>query len=1107
MRKLDDPLLQERLNYAYLEIGDVTKMKIVNKLLDPKFEDSDKFIEHLIQFMRNPKNFWFTCKYLLNIDLLPYQLTILQKMWVKPFPMLIASRGAAKCITKDSICITNKGLLDITEIIGPTPRSMERIYLNDNAYGENGFNKIEYGWYNGKTKNTKITTNFGFSLEGTGDHPVRILKDGKIEWSHLEDIKIGDYTIILRDKIDLPNNHPEITEDIAWWLGATTGDGQVSDPHSINFTNTDPDIINKWISVGKKILNKEHCGKTGITYRFSTVQGSKLVNEHFELNYKKSHDKAIPRKIRESGSKNIAAFLRGLFDTDGCVTNRGAVEYCSVSEKMIDQVHSALLTFGIISKKRSFYSSCNGKKFLAYKITITNINNIKLYDKYIGFDCGYKNIKLKNVLNKKSNPNKDIIPKQLITDKLLSLVKQARDRGFIASNTHSYSYVRGLLSSYRINKYEISYDTLNKILNILSEHSDIKEYQQCKDIYNKNYYYDRVVKIEESENDTYDVHIPNDHSFVSNGFISHNTTLLTIYAALRMILDQGITIVVVGAAFRQSLILFENLKTIYDNSPVLQDICGGGKKGMPKKELHMASWQCGSSKIKFLPIGNGETIRGQRAQIVLADEFSSIDPLVFELVVKGFAAVNAKGVVENVRHAYKIKLMEEMGYQTHDPAVLGNRTSRIQTNTSLGVNQVILAGTASYQFNHFYRYYKMYKDIIMSGGDFGQMKSDSPGLVMGDGIRSEDYCVIRLPVDLLPDNMMDKGVLAQSKAMMNQSLYFQEYGCVFPSDSDGFYPASILHKATCPIKTMDGDVLDFKVSLSLKSSNVECVMGIDPASEKDNFAINIIQYEPVRKIIYQWSTNRKKFQDLKENGKIPADINDYNTYCIKHIRQLLRNFSIVLIVMDAGGGGTSVREGLKDPSKLEDGDQLIYDMDDEQMANQPGSHMLKMINFADYEFRRGAHHGLLHDFENLKLLFPKFDTLVLASGTYNPDGESELEDAYLEIEELKAETTLVKREVTQLGQERWVVPELKVSGSDELTKKLKKDRFSSLLLANWGCRMIDEERFGTINYTGVSGVAKRGKNTSLDKPMYRGSGMKKAKMGKSGLFGSSINRH
>lgn len=50
----------------------------------------------LLRVIRDPKNFYFTCKYILNIELLPFQNTILQELWYRPFPMLLGSRGISK---------------------------------------------------------------------------------------------------------------------------------------------------------------------------------------------------------------------------------------------------------------------------------------------------------------------------------------------------------------------------------------------------------------------------------------------------------------------------------------------------------------------------------------------------------------------------------------------------------------------------------------------------------------------------------------------------------------------------------------------------------------------------------------------------------------------------------------------------------------------------------------------------------------------------------------------------------------------------------------------------------------------------------------------------
>ena len=47
--------------------------------------------------------------------------------------------------------------------------------------------------------------------------------------------------------------------------------------------------------------------------------------------------------------------------------------------------------------------------------------------------------------------------------------------------------------------------------------------------------------------------------------------MLSLYSMLRALLLPGRKVVVVGAAFRQSKVLFEYMETIWNNSPILRD--------------------------------------------------------------------------------------------------------------------------------------------------------------------------------------------------------------------------------------------------------------------------------------------------------------------------------------------------------------------------------------------------------------------------------------------------------------------------------------------------------------------------------------------------------
>jgi hypothetical protein len=65
-----------------------------------------------------------------------------------------------------------------------------------------------------------------------------------------------------------------------------------------------------------------------------------------------------------------------------------------------------------------------------------------------------------------------------------------------------------------------------------------------------------------------------------------------------------------------------------------------------------------------------------------------------------------------------------------------------------------------------------------------------------------------------------------------------------------------------------------------------------------------------------------------------------------------------------------------------------------------------------------------------------------------------LEDCVMEIEELKNELSLIVISQTGNGRERWDTPDTR-SGKKN---KLRKDRYSALIMANWSARGLNIQR-------------------------------------------------
>ncbi len=84
------------------------------------------------------------------------------------------------------------------------------------------------------------------------------------------------------------------------------------------------------------------------------------------------------------------------------------------------------------------------------------------------------------------------------------------------------------------------------------------------------------------------------------------------------------------------------------------------------------------SRVTCLPLGDGQKIRGQRANDIISDEFASIPRDIFETVVAGFAAVSSDPI-ENVKKIAAKRKAEELGLDIEQESkdIIKKRDNRI----------------------------------------------------------------------------------------------------------------------------------------------------------------------------------------------------------------------------------------------------------------------------------------------------------------------------------------------------------------------------------------------------------------------------------------------
>lgn len=544
---------------------------------------------------------------------------------------------------------------------------------------------------------------------------------------------------------------------------------------------------------------------------------------------------------------------------------------------------------------------------------------------------------------------------------------------------------------------------------------------------------------------------------------------LAVYCMLRALLLPGRKIVVAGASFRQSKLIYEYCSQIWNNAPLLRDAISSypGHQG-PKGGTDSVYMYLGDSKVTFIPIGLGETIRGLRANDVVTDEFKSLNQEIFENVIAGFASVES-----SPQEKVSLRLEEDFN------KIAGIETISRKDNLNIS-NQIVISGTAYYYFNHFAQYWDKWHKIISSKGDPKKLEELFPDGTE-EGFDWRDYSIIRLPYTILPKSYMDSGNIARSKATLNNSLFTMEFSTVFSKDSDGFFKATLIESCVASenncIEKEDG-LVNFFPRLSGEHDK-RYYMGVDTASQVDNFAIVIIEaHKDHRRIVYCWTTNTKEFKRGKKTGEISET--DFFRYCSGKIRNLMTKFQIDTIAIDSQGGGRTIYETLHDKNSLKPGEQMLWEKIEpgkiKETDSEEGLHIIEMVNFRKQDYTITANHGLKKDFEDKICLFPEYNPAILASYS-NLGGKfaEEMEDCIENIEELKRELTLIVVTSTATGNERFDTPEQKTAGVSEKSRN-KKDRYSALIMANMSAR-IDYHKENDYSASSMEQIA----NNSLEK--------------------------
>jgi chromosome segregation protein len=305
------------------------------------------------------------------------------------------------------------------------------------------------------------------------------------------------------------------------FFGYILAEGRVTESSQIWFTNGDIEIVKDYIFLVKKLFNKTPLVREYKPNCWDVVIYSeplkKMLNK-LGMASNTSGKYIADFFLKHSSNQEIAELLNGLYCGDGYVS-KNSIEITTKSIKLAKDIEKCLLRLGILfsTKKQTKGTKPTGFVGEYQTIVITGVNNFKKFNEKIKLVHSMKQQRILNYLDKKSNPNLDLIEANgLIKEMCIELglnIKQLRKE-----------FPR--LDAYYYNQCTPSREGIQLLCNNLFSQKK-SQFNHLALLANSNIFWDEIICIEEitGEEWVYDLCVDIHHNFIANNIFVHNSNV------------------------------------------------------------------------------------------------------------------------------------------------------------------------------------------------------------------------------------------------------------------------------------------------------------------------------------------------------------------------------------------------------------------------------------------------------------------------------------------------------------------------------------------------------------------------------------------------------
>ena len=424
-----------------------------------------------------------------------------------------------QCLAGDSLIMTDRGLVPIRDAVDAF-----------SVDTDSGILPMTRHWIHGREPVFEVRTDHGHSIRATAEHRFLVVAEhGGFEWRRLGQLRVGDWLVLstgrwlgkefalkpfrLKSRMAGPGqferkplNLPDtLTDELAELLGLYMGDGSNS-RWGIRFTGNLEEIDRV------RYLAKECFGIEPTVSKHKSIWEAGLLRLDLKewwttqgFTKKSSLDAFVPEAILRGPESCAQAFLRGLFAADGCARTSGHITLSTSSKTLVQQIPAMLFHLGVPSRVLAL-----SRKEGGYQISVCSKQGFENFRRNIGFGLPSKDDRLAAVAPYQIFVRGERVPnqKEPLRNWYVGLDSEARR---LAKLT-----LRGAMW---MRRYELSRHHIDVL------HAQGLQFTSAiEDRAQENFLYSRVTGVVPSgDADVYDVTVESKHSYIANGFVTHNS--------------------------------------------------------------------------------------------------------------------------------------------------------------------------------------------------------------------------------------------------------------------------------------------------------------------------------------------------------------------------------------------------------------------------------------------------------------------------------------------------------------------------------------------------------------------------------------------------------